>query len=646
MAMGGSRYQFNRFSSLGSSEQFPDPFLDVASLAMPDTMRNALHWCEYIFSLFGTYRMAMERILSYFLTDVEVGGDKVSDDEKDKWEEFLTDTLDVLTLLQSLLRDRLCYGNAFASVIVPFKRFLKPADSGDLWPLKEVMRNAAFKFEWSNFQFMATNPRTGKRGAWKVVDKPDDEENRLRVKRWSPHEIELLHDPYTDDVSYLWRIPEDYKKLVRDGNLFHLERASEQVLKAIQHNQTFRFHPDVMFHMKEPTLAGIRNRGWGIPRIITNFRQIYYVQVLRRFNEAIALDYVIPFRLITPQSRQGSGAGGLPMMDPLMAFNGGDFRNQVLRMVRNRRRDPAAWNVLPFPVEYKALGGDATQLAPRELLDQGMETLLNDSGTPVELYKGSLQLQAAPVALRLFEATWHHLVHDTNAFLRWLVKQISQVMSWETVDASLKRVTVADDMQKQMAALQLMMGQQLSGRSGLAAIGYDWDSEQRRIAEESRKQQELQARIQEEMEQAGFAQQIAKGQGAAGAPGAGAAPAGGGGAAPAGGGGGGGGGAGQPDAMSALAGGTPVTDYIQSMGPNTPITPMEMQQLAQQLASELLGKPESVKDSELRKLKQYNETLHSLVRSNMDKQRQQVKTQAGGAALQQMQMQGGGAPAG
>lgn len=92
-------------------------------------------------------------------------------------------------------------------------------------------------------------------------------------------------------------------------------------------------------------------------------------------------------------------------------------------------------------------------------------------------------------------------------------------------------------------------------------------------------------------------------------------------------------------------GGTPVTDYIQTMGPNTPITPMEMQQVAQQLAQELLGKPESIKDSELRKLKTFNETLHSLVRSNMDKIRQNTRTQAGGQAMAQMQ-QGGGAPPG
>jgi hypothetical protein len=52
--------------------------------------------------------------------------------------------------------------------------------------------------------------------------------------------------------------------------------------------------------MREDALAGVRNRGWGISRVLANFRQAWYVQVLHRYNEAIALDYVIPFRLITP----------------------------------------------------------------------------------------------------------------------------------------------------------------------------------------------------------------------------------------------------------------------------------------------------------------------------------------------------------
>lgn len=638
--MSSNRGLFWKSGVKAGSEVFPDPFLDVASQNMPETIRNALSWSEYIWNVFGTYRMSMERVVSYFLTDIEISGD-VSDDEKSKYNEFLTDSLHIMDFLQNMMRDRMCYGNAFGSVIVPFRRFLMCPKTGDLYPLRVVYNNNRFNFNWNeNFEFVATCPKTGWRGPWKVVDKAEDEEEQLSLKRWSPHEIEILHDPYTDETSYLWRIPEDYKRLIRKGHLFHLERVSEEVLKAIKHNHMFRFNDDAIFHMKEPTLAGVRNRGWGLPRSLINFRQIYYVQVLRRFNEAIALDYVVPFRLITPAPRGGGSAGGMPSQDPMMFYNAGDFRSQVKNMINRRRRDPASWQILPFPVNYQMVGGDANQLAPRELMDQGLETLLNESGTPVELYKGSLSVQAAPVALRLFESTWRNMVQEANSLVQWILSNISQIMSWEPVEGSLTRVTIADDMNKQMAALQLMMGQQLSGSSGLKAVGYDWDTEQRLLAEEAQKQQELQARMQEEMEQAGFAAEVAKGMNPMAPPPQGAPmgdPSSMAGAVAA-----GQGGEGNPpgpDAQSAMgAGMTPVSEYIGTMGPNTPITPNDLQAAAEQLAQQLLGLPEGQKDSQLRELKQYNPTLHALVREKMDDIRQQARMQGGAMLMGQQGM--------
>jgi hypothetical protein len=646
MPSGTSNFWKN--SMPGGSEVFPDPFLDVASQNMPETIRNALSWSEYIWNVFGTYRMAMERVVSYFLTDIEITGD-VSNDEKKKYSEFLSDSLDMMGFLQNMMRDRMCYGNAFGSVLVPFRRYLLCPQTGDMFPLHVVYNGEQFDFKWTDkFEFVATCPKTKWRGPWKVVDKPEDEEDHISLKRWSPHEIEILHDPYTDDASYLWRIPEDYKRLVRQGHLYHLERASEEVLKAIQHDHMFRFNDDVIFHMKEPTLAGIRNRGWGIPRSLVNFRQIYYVQVLRRYNEAIALDYVIPFRLITPAARSGGSAGGMASQDPMMFYNSGDFRSQVKGMMDRRRKDPASWQILPFPVNYQMLGGDANQLAPTELMDQGLETLLNESGTPVELYKGTLSLQAAPVALRLFESTWRSMVQEANALVQWTLRHISQLMSWELVDGALTRVTISDDMNKQMAALQLMMGQQVSGTTGLKAIGYDWDTEQRLLSEEAQTQQELQVRTQEEMEQQGFAAEVAKGinplapppqqggqQGAMGSPSsmAGAVAAGGQGGNPAG-----------PDGQSAMGEGmTPVSAYIGTMGPDVPVTPNDLQAAAESLAQQLLGLPEGQKDSQLRELKQFNPTLHALVRQKMDDIRGDARMQ-GGAMLMNEQGMGGGPP--
>lgn len=615
-------------STVFGDDRFPNPFLDVASQSMPENIKSALDWCEFIWNHMGTYRSAVRRVNSYFLTEIDIASfdpiDPISDDEKEKYKTFFKEQLDVLLFVLAMLDDRSCYGNAFGSVVVPFKRLLSCSNHcGAQFPIKEVVENkSAFRFDFSKFEFMATCPKCGHRGEWHVKDEADKDEGRLKLKRWNPKEIEILHDFYTEECQYIWRIPEDYKKELAAGNLYTLERAPMEVIKAVKNNWVFRFAPDAIFHMKEPVLAGQRTRGWGIPRTLLNYRQIYYVQVLRRYNEAIALDYVIPFRLITPDTKSGGGQDS-STFDPMLMTDMGDFMGATRAMIKRRAKDPAGWHTLPYPVKYQVLGGDAQALAPRDLLDQGLETLLNETGVPVEMYKGSLTLQTAPVAMRLFEANWHHLVHDMNMFLGWLVRQISQILSWESVKASMIPVNYVDDMNRQMALLQLMMGQSISATTALRSLGIDWKGEQRQLAEESRFQSEQQAEVQEEMEQSAFGQQIAKGQGPGGQPaGGGGQPAQG----------------GAPQGDPAQQGGAPagpVTGLLQSMGPNTPVTPQDMLAEADSLSQQLMGLPSSQRDSELRALKQKNEVLHSLVKSKMDGIRRQASSAGKSMVLSQ-----------
>lgn len=615
----------------GSSADFADPFMDIASTAMPQSIKPLLYWAEYLWNSQGTYAKSQMRVISYFLTDIQF--DETSDDEREKWDELALDDLDLKGQTQLVLRDRAAYGNAFTSVLVPFTRFLgcKGDRCGALYTLKEVYEGKAFNFTWECPEFKATCPICKYRGSFRIHDEAREQD--LTIKHWPPHEIELLHDVYSGDTHYLWRIPEDYKRQVRQGTLFHLERVEKEVLKAIAHNQMFRFRPESIFHVKEPTLSGVINRGWGIPNIYANFRQLFYVQVLRRFNEAIAMDYVIPFRIITPAQRQGAGGGGsiLSTGDPMATTDGATFRSQALRMIRQRRRDPAGIQVFPFPVNFQMFGADANQLAPKDLLDQGFERLLNDCGTPVDMFNGNLQLQAAPVALRLFESEHHDIPNTANRVLRYWTDTISRIRSWEEPKSRFTRVTIADNLEKQMMDIQLMQAQQLSGMTAFRGTGHNWRQEQIQMADEAKFKAELEARTQEEMQQAGFAQQIAKGQADPNAQGADPAQ-----------------GGGQPQGGSQAAGpatGTtmqgPVTQYIASMGPNTPQSPNDMLAAADSIVNDLLGMPDAMKNSQLRELKQANPTMHSIVVQRLEQKRNEVKSQAGAMALQQQQQQGG-----
>lgn len=608
------------------AEAFPDPFMDMASLAMPETIQYALRWCEYIFMANGTYRQACDRVLSYFITDIEISD--AGDDEMEKWRNFLEGQLDIRNVLHVVGLDALCYGNSFTSVIPSFKRYLfcPTRGCGFEAPLRKVYNEPIFRFKWQDYEFHATCPKCKQSGKWRHIDRRMGENGGFRIKRWNPHEMELLWDPFTDDVAYIWKIPEDYRKMIREGHLHHLERANWEIVQAIKNNNYLLFDKDVIYHMKEDALSGVRNRGWGISRVLTNFRQAWYVQVLHRFNEAIALDYVIPFRLITPAPGDRSTGA-----DPILNQDLGGFVGQVMNMIRRRRRDPASWHALPFPVQYQSLGGDATQLAPRDLLDQGMDTLLNSIGVPAELYRGSLAVQAAGPALRLFEASWSSLPHNLNGFLRFIVRQVCQLLNWEKVSARLKRVTHADDIQRQTATLQLMMGGQVSQTTGLSSVGLDFRDEVQRMMSDQRYQAEQQAKLQEQMEQSSQMAQMAQPapQGGPGMPGGGAPGGGDGGGAPGGGG------------VSPAGGAPAATQAAQSVtanlptGPNQQITPEELLSRAQYVASQIMGMPESQKDSELIKLKKVDPTLHALVRSVMDDIRQQARTQGGAQIIAQ-----------
>jgi hypothetical protein len=576
----------------------------------------ALWLCEYVFYANPTYARAQQRLVSYFLTDIDPGPvgpqDSLGEDERSKWTSFLNDQLGMIGILQRLNMDMVCYGNAFASLHVPFKRMLISKRSGKILAFREMAdRPGEFglSYDADKNRFMAKDRDHG-RCEWDIYDIPGDE---TEVKVWSPKEIYIVHDPWSGDSRYFWKIPAHYKREIRRGNMHMLERAPEEILKAVKDDYYFRFDVDAIYHMTEPTLSGVEMRGWGLSRTLAIYRDIWHVQVLRRYNEAIALDYVIPFRVLTPDT----GVGAQGTNEPLRMLNMGDWSSQVRRMLRKRRTDPAAWHTLPFPIKYQAMGGDATQLAPHELLDQGTDIMLNAAGVPAELYRGTLALQAAPVALRLFESTHYNLVDGNNKFLGWFVDKVTQLQALPAVRLQMRKVTNVDDFQKSMAGLQMFMGQQLSGTTALRGLGYEWRDEQKQIAEEEMQRQKIKGELEEQMQQAQFGDQIAKGQPPGGAP-AGGDPAAGG-APPADG--------SQPVADPTGAGGDPVDSALAALGSDP--SPEDVASCAESLSDQLLQLPDAQRNAEMKKLKDSNPTLHALCKVRITDKRNQIRQQGG-----------------
>jgi hypothetical protein len=595
-------------------------------------------------------------VISYFITEVEIDG--TDRDGQEEYLDFLNNTLGIHTELRQAALDYCTYGNFFGSVVIPFRRNLSCPQCGFEAPLRQIHGNEKFSYTWQGSEFRAHCPFCNYHGKWTHIDRRSHEEDDLIIKRWSPHEMELAWDPYTDEVGHIWRIPQHYKQYINKGTLFHLERAPWEVVQAVKNNSHIEFNKDVIYHGKEDTLAGVLNKGWGISRVLTNFRQAWYLQVLHRYNEAIGLDYIIPFRVLTPEPRPGGGAGGGEMTDPLFTADLGGFSGQVNAMLRQRRQDPTTWFTLPFPIRYQALGGEASQLAPYQLMDQALDTLLSSVGIPVQFYKGDLTVQAAPAALRLMESHWSHLTYMLNNYLQWICNKISVALSWDEVTARLARPSHADDLNRQLAVLQLMMGGQVSQTTGLRrGVGLAFEDEQKRMMEEQKFVAEESQKAQEELEASGLGDQLAGGamggmppggdpaaMGAMPGPGAGGMvppvePGAAGGAAPMG---------GAPSPEQAAMPMDPVQAVMAQlpMGNEQGLTPPELESIAQTIAQQIYSMQGGQRQSALRQLKQRNPTIHSLVKSlleQMDSQSEARGRQMGQEAAA-MGQQGSMAP--
>jgi hypothetical protein len=503
-----------------------------------------------------------------------------------------------------------CYGNTFNSLLVPFRRYFRcpRPRCGSEYPYRAMAEAPGhFGLRWEGCRLSATCPHCHYAGDWgKPVDRVDPDPKRIVVKRWDPKYVDIQYNDVSERRRIIWKVPPTTRLKIQAGYPHMIEDTPWEVIDCVRRGANFEFEPERVFHWFEEPLAGLDTQGWGLPRSLPNFRQAWYMAVLHRFNEAIAMDYVIPTRVVSPAPGRSQNPEAEDLLQTVAL---GDLQSRIESMFRANRRDPGRLNVSPIPLQYQLLGGEAKALAPSELLDQSIALLLNNIGYPVDFYKFSLQTQIAPVAARLLAAVWSCLVDGLNALTQWLADESARALSWERVTVRMKRTDVLDVLPDPTLAAQLAAQRLVSPSSALRQMGFEFKAEQRQILEDEKLVQELQAKLTEEMDQVATIEQLAPTplqqmmaaaqQGAQAAPGAPAgAPAPGGAPAPAG------------------AAGMAATGATANMPlmPNQSTTPQDVESRAQVQADQLMRMPESQRQSAMTKMKQTDPLVHSRVK--------------------------------
>jgi len=553
-------------------------------LPLPSTVNELFDWGEWMWNKCGEYSQAINKIISYFLVDIEVSGVKGHEIKK-KYKDYLKEDLGIMKTSYDVGKDIFIYGNCFLSFHVPFDRILHCPKCHAAFPISRV----DYTFD-TRGSFKGVCLSCKKHVVFKRRDTKRREES-YKILRWNPRDIHIEYNQMTEDCQYFYTPNGDVLGAIKRGDKIYMENTPWKIIQSVIKNKRIKFENNRLKHMKYEGISSLKGKlkGWGIPPFLAAFDQVVMLNLLKRYNEAILIDYLIPFRFLSPSK-------GGPENDPLLDIDAGQFMRSVESMIAAQRANPTIIHSIPYPVTYQAVGGEAKQLAPVDLLKYTLETLFNTLGIPQEFFVSNLQAAGPPIGLRIFERQHGVFFNQLEDFLIWVSNELSEKKMWENVRIKYIRSSVFEDEKTKEVKLQMLSSNKVSNKTALSPFGIDYEDEIDRIIDE---QQMFDNKMMESQRDAALAGEM---QGAMDTPLA-----------------QGGGAPGDPSMMQGGGGGAPAPGGGPLPGPGGDATLDDMDMQAEQQAQEIMQMDPSTRKSTLIQLGKTDETLHALVKQKLQK---------------------------
>jgi len=456
--------------SLGDfrGQRYPNPFFDLSQTYMPPTIKELFRWCTFYFYNSPLIGATMKKVSRYPITDL------IFEDEQESvrklWDHVFNKILKIKDRQIEVNLNNHVYGNAFISIHLPFTRFLICPKCGERQPIK----NWNWSFRGTDYVFAGKCPQCDHSGALNIKDVPYKDLKGVRLIQWNPENIHIKFNEYTGRYIYMYTVPSKLRNMILRGDKDIIEDMPMIVIEALKKRRMIRFHEDSIFHMKAPTLAE-QDQGWGKPAILHVLKDMFYFYTLRRAQEAIALEHVVPCDIIYPLPNA--------QMDPYIHTDLSSWRTQIENILRRHRRDPNFKGVIPVPVGTARIGGDGKMLMLSPELNYLNQTVVGGLGMSHELLFGNgTAYTGASIQLRMLENDFIQNRSQLIDLVHWVKDKIriwAQLPDIKGIRFSDFRM--ADDVQRNQQVIGLNAAGKVSDETMLTELGFDWDQETRKI---------------------------------------------------------------------------------------------------------------------------------------------------------------------
>lgn len=473
-----------------------NPYYTYMQTFTPRKLKDLFRWCEFLYYHSSHIYAALRKFGEYPITDVLYSTTNKALEKRYKY--LMENVLRVRELMIKATLDKYVYGNSFNSMYQPFVRYLKCPKCKTLSNIQYI----SYTFNLKKFTFTYDCPAC-KRKVTASDKHLQDRKLMLGKKihfiRWDPKYIDIDYNPINGTSTYYYDIPQEVVHAVRKGHKHLIDTMPVGFLEAIRDNKQFKFADEAIFHMKVGGPAGVQAQ-WGIPPLVPALPMFHYAQILRRANEAIALDHLVPMRVMHPLPASSTA-------DPFSMVNLSNWKSEMQKNLSQYRQDPLHIMFAPVPVGVTQIGGQGRALMTLGEVQEAEKNIVASMGIPMEFLYGGLTRSGMEATLRLIENQLQTHTNDLRDLLQWIADKSGRFLGWERIRTDLKPFRMIDDTYHQQAVMSIYAQGMQTGKPLVSdqtireMHQLDPDKEDQRIKQETltsvRQQQDLQQEMQE-----------------------------------------------------------------------------------------------------------------------------------------------------
>lgn len=453
-----------------SGVRYPSPFFDIGHTYLPPSVKALLRWCRYYYLVNPLINSVIHKMSEYPITEIVI--DEKDPDVKGKWEELLGQHLRYRAFQIEVGLDYYTYGMCLVTVHFPFTKYL-------------VCRNCKFKekaaklhYRWRNLEYIIECGKCGVTAPALVQDYHERDVRRIRLQRWNPEYVNVDPGFAGADPMYSFELPLQLRNDLILGKKNVLDTVPDVFVEAMKRNKFIAFSPENVFVLKRPIISQ-KDEGWGMPLIFPVLKDTFYLQILRKAQEAIAQEHIVPLRVLFPQ------AGGASS-DPYTTINLDAWKTRMEGEIAKWKYDQNYIPILPLPIGNETIGGDGKALMLHQEMQAWSDQIVAGMGVPREFVFGGMQYSGSNVSMRMVENMFigYRTDHE-NMLNQFVIRRIANFMAWPVTSAHMRRFKMADDLQRSTLYFQLNQAQKISDQTLLQEVDQD------PVVEEERKKAEL-----------------------------------------------------------------------------------------------------------------------------------------------------------